>query len=93
MDTNETIAIPDGKEDFDLYNCHSCGRLITREQELAAYKTGIVCECGSTRYRPVKTVNAEPNLNGDYVVTGRYGEKVTLPKAEFEATYKQPEVV
>ena len=85
-------AIPEGKEDFEIYCCYNCGRLISCEQEAAAMKSGVVCSCGSVRYRPVKVLDAEPNEAGDYVVTGRYGEKVVLAKATFEAAYRPLEV-
>jgi predicted RNA-binding Zn-ribbon protein involved in translation (DUF1610 family) len=86
-----TIHIPEGKEDFDLYCCNSCGRLITREDEKRAFSTGIVCPCGSVRYRPTKVVDAEPNADGDYVVTGRYGETAIIGRVLFEETYKPME--
>jgi|SRR6185503_20899848 len=83
-----TCQIPEGKEDFELYCCNSCGRLITPEEERKAYSTGILCSCGSVRYRPTKIVNAEPNEAGDYVVTGRYGETAIIAKAIFEEAYR-----
>ena len=84
-----TIAMPQYKEEFELYCCNSCGHLISAEQEKEAMRTGIVCSCGSVRYRPTKNVNAEPNEAGDYIVTGRYGETVIIAKDVFEAVYKK----
>jgi DNA-directed RNA polymerase subunit RPC12/RpoP len=85
-------AIPEGSEEFELYCCNNCGRLISKDDEARALKTGIVCSCGSVRYRPPKLVDALPNAAGDYVVTGRYGEQVTIAKDVFEEAFKPVEV-
>ena len=88
-----TCAIPEGKEDYILYACNSCGRLFDTEAETKSIKTGAVCECGSTRYRPTKNIDAVQNEAGDYVVNGRYNENIVIPKAVFESVYKPAEVV
>ncbi len=92
MENELTIAVPEGKDEFELYCCVSCGKLISVEQEREAMRTGILCSCGSLRYRPTKVIEAEQDANGDYVITGRYGETVTLAKAIVEANYKSREV-
>lgn len=46
------IKIPEGKEQYDFYRCRKCLRLITKLEELSAFKTGKVCPCGSASYVP-----------------------------------------
>lgn len=84
-------AVPLDLEDFILYACNSCGRIFNSEHEKKAMRTGNVCDCGSTRYRPTKDINAEVNADGDYVVNGRYNENIIVPKAVFESVYKPSE--
>jgi len=46
-----TCAVAAGKDEYDLYVCHACGRLITPEDERKAMTTGVVCPCGSTPHQ------------------------------------------
>ena len=53
MELNQ-IARPEmpGPDSYDFYRCSKCNRLLTRPEELAAFKTGKLCPCGSMRYEP-----------------------------------------
>lgn len=84
----ETIAMPPGKVDFELYSCFFCGRLLSPEQEKKAFKTGILCVCGSNKYRAAKSFQAEQLPNGDYLCKGPFGEEVTVSKEAFEEAFE-----
>ncbi|RPJ54957.1 MAG: hypothetical protein EHM23_27685 [Acidobacteria bacterium] len=40
------------KDDYDFYACDKCGRLITLLDERESRRTGVLCPCGSRKYRP-----------------------------------------
>lgn len=41
-----------GPDNFDFYRCRGCGRLLTRLDELRAFRTGDLCTCGHLKYSP-----------------------------------------
>lgn len=51
--------IPPVQEDFHFYRCEGCKSILTREAELKMYKTGQICECGGSRYKPTNPLKQE----------------------------------
>lgn len=69
---------------WHFYRCMQCRTLLTRDDELKAYKTGVVCQCGSSRYHPCMPNAAERNSATVLTYMAKYGFD-SFPSDEPEA--------
>jgi hypothetical protein len=52
----EVSTVP---RDYHFYRCEVCKNILTRDDEMNAFKSGEFCDCGGMRYRPTNPLDHE----------------------------------